>query len=57
MVDVIKSLGGSLADDIHLTDELPAQPECGGYTEEQLKEARKRVLNNNVAYGILGHAD
>jgi hypothetical protein len=56
MVDVIKSLGGSLADDMHLSDELPARP-ARGYTEAQKQEARERILNKTVAYGILVRAD
>jgi hypothetical protein len=56
MVDVIKSLGGSLADDMHLTDELPAR-QARGYTDAQKQEARERILNKTVAYGILVRAD
>lgn len=56
VVDVIKSLGGSLADDMHLADELPARP-ARGYTEAQNKEAREKIPNKTVAYGILVRAD
>ncbi len=57
VVDVIKSLGGTLSDDMHLQDELPAQPVRGGYTKEQYKQAREKILNKKVAYGILIWAD
>jgi hypothetical protein len=40
VVDVIKSLGGSLVDDMHLKDELPEREPRNGYTEEQLTAAR-----------------
>ncbi len=56
VVDVIKSLGGTLADDMHLEDELPARP-ARGYTEAQKQEARERILEKKIAYGILVRAD
>ena len=34
IIDVIKSLGGSLVDDMHLVDELPLRPP-NGYTDAQ----------------------
>jgi len=56
VVEVIKSLGGSLCDDMHLQDELPARPQ-NGYTEAQSKEARGKTLDKTLAYGILVRAD
>jgi hypothetical protein len=57
VVDVIKSLGGSVVDDMHLKDELPEREPRNGYTEEQLTAARKRIQDKTVAYGILVRAD
>jgi hypothetical protein len=57
IVEVIKSLGGSLADDMHLADELPDTRPARGYTEAQNREARERILNKKVAYGLLVRAD
>jgi len=34
LVDVIQSLEGTLSDDMHFPDELPAWAARGGYTEE-----------------------
>jgi hypothetical protein len=56
VVEVIKGLGGSLCDDMHLSDELPTRPPSG-YTDIQYKEARERILNKKLAYGILVRAD
>jgi len=56
VVEVIKSFGGSLCGDMHLNDELPARPPSG-YTDVQYKEARERILNKTLAYGILVRAD
>jgi hypothetical protein len=56
IVEVIKSLGGALNDNMHLVDELPARPPIG-YTDIQYKEARERILDKTVAYGILVKAD
>jgi hypothetical protein len=50
IVDVIKSLRGSLCDDMHLTDELPDQAR---HTAEQVREARAQIVDNKGAYGIL----
>jgi len=57
VVDVIKSLGGSLADDMHLKDELPKREPRNGYSAEQLAGARKTIQDKTVAYGILVRAD
>ncbi len=57
IVDLVKSLGGTLADDMHLTDELPATQPWNGYTEDQYEEAREKILNKKVAYGILVRAN
>jgi hypothetical protein len=54
IVDVIKSLGGSLCDDMHLVDELPDQAR---HTAEQMREARAQIINKKVAYGVLVRAD
>jgi hypothetical protein len=56
VVDVIRSLGGTLVDDMHLEDELPARP-ARGYTGAQKQEARERILDKKIAYGILVRAD
>ncbi len=55
VVEVIKSLGGTLSSDMHLNDELPVQR--ARHTDEQRKEARERIVEKKVAYGILVHAD
>jgi hypothetical protein len=55
IVEVIKSLGGSLCDDMHLEDELSVQR--ARHTEEQRREARDRIVDKKVAYGILVRAD
>jgi hypothetical protein len=39
VVDVIKSLGGTLGDDMHLADNLPARPACG-YRDAQMTVER-----------------
>jgi len=56
-VDVIKSLGGSLIDDMHLKEELPEREPRNGYTQEQMAEARARIQDTTIAYGILVRAD
>jgi hypothetical protein len=57
VVDVIKSLGGSLVDNMHLKDELPERELRNGYNAEQLAGARKIIQDKTVAYGILVRAD
>jgi hypothetical protein len=57
IVEVIKSIGGSLVDDMHLSDELPPTQPIGGYTDDQYAAARERILNKKIAYGILVRAD
>jgi len=57
IVEVIKSIGGSLVDDMHLADELPQVQPAGGYTAQQYKIARETILNKKIAYGILVRAD
>jgi hypothetical protein len=57
VVDMIKSLGGSLSDDVYLKDELQGREPRGGWTQAQLKEARDKIHNKKVAYGILVRAD
>jgi hypothetical protein len=56
LVDVIKSLGGSLCDDMHLQDNLPTRP-ARGYTEAHYRAARAKILDKTVAYEILVRAD
>jgi len=57
IVEVIKSLGGSLCDDMHLVDERPMPRPANGYTDQQYTGARVRILNKTIAYGILVRAD
>jgi hypothetical protein len=44
IVDMIISLGGSLSNDMHLKDELQGREPRGGWTENQLKEAREQYI-------------
>jgi hypothetical protein len=45
-------------DDMHLTDELPDRNRPrNGWTEAQKNEARERIENKTIAYGILVRAD
>jgi hypothetical protein len=57
VVYMIINLGGSLSDDMHLKDELQGREPRGGWTQAQLKEAREKIHNKKVAYGILVRAD
>jgi len=57
VVDMIISLGGSLSDDIHLNHDLPEREPRGGYTDQQLKDAKKTIHEKKVAYGILVRPD
>jgi hypothetical protein len=58
IVDVIKSLGGTSCDDMHLNEELPDRDRPrNGWTEQQKKDARARKENRTIAYGILVRAD
>jgi hypothetical protein len=57
IVEVIKSIRGSLVDDMHLSDELPPTQPIGGYTDDQYAAARERIMNKKIAYGILVRAD
>jgi hypothetical protein len=56
IIKVIKSLGGSLCDDMYLKKESPARPNVV-YTDQQIKDARERIHNRTVAYGLLVRAD
>ncbi len=56
VVEVIKSLGGSLCNDMHLKDELPNRSKIM-YGDQKIKDARDRIHNKTVAYGILVRAD
>jgi hypothetical protein len=54
IIDVIKSLGGTLVDHMHLVDELPVgRAPPGGYTEIHHNQARERILDKKIAYGLL----
>ena len=57
VVNVITSPGGSLADDMHLADELSTREPRGGYTEQQKQEARIRIQEKTIAHGLLIRAD
>jgi hypothetical protein len=51
----IKSLGGSLCDEMHLREELP--PRANTYTDDEIKQAKERIHDKTVAYGLLVRAD
>jgi hypothetical protein len=53
IVEVIKSIGGSLGDNMHLADELPTAPSARGYTTQQYDTAWGTIMNKKIAYGIL----
>jgi len=55
VVEVIKSLGGSFSDEMHLKDELPQRATV--YTDQEIKEAKERIHNKTMAYGLLVRAD
>jgi hypothetical protein len=57
ITDVLKSLGASLVDDMHLREELPNREPRGGFTEGQKQEAQEEVQNKTIAYGILVRED
>ena len=57
IVEVIKIIGGSLVDDMHLADELPPVPPAGGYTAQQFEVTRETIRNKKIAYGKLVRAD
>jgi hypothetical protein len=54
IVEVIKSLGESLCDDVHLTNELQ---HGARHRAELMREARAWILDKKVAYSILVQAD
>ena len=56
VVDVITSLGGSLAADMHLEDELPAREPRGEYTEQQKQEARIRIQEKNHCLWLINQS-
>jgi len=56
VVDVIKSLGGSICDPMHFKEQLPSLPNAV-YTDQQIEEAKERILDKTVAYGIFVRAD
>ncbi len=45
-----------LCNDMHLSDELPTRP-VNGYTQDQYKQVREKILDKTIAYGILVRAD
>ncbi len=53
ITEVIKSLGGSLADEMYLRDELPEREPIGRYTEAQISAAKTRIQDKRVTYGLL----
>jgi hypothetical protein len=55
-VEVIKSLGESLVDPMHLKEELPVRPNIT-YHAQEMNEAKERIHDKTVAYGILVRAD
>ena len=55
IVEFIKSFGGSLSDDMHLKEELPQGATI--YSDQEIKEAKERIHNQTVAYGLLVTAD
>jgi hypothetical protein len=56
IVEVIKSLGGSLCDEMHLREELP-QGANVVHTAQKIQEAIERIHDKTVAYGLLVRAD
>jgi hypothetical protein len=42
---------------MHFKEELPNLQSGGVYTEQQMQEAKERILDKTVAYGILVRAD
>jgi len=57
ITEVIKSLGGSLGDEMHLRDELPEREPRGGYTEAQISAAKTRIQRKTIEYSLLVRAD
>jgi hypothetical protein len=56
VVEVIKSLGGSLCDPMHLKEELPTLLNIV-YTDQQIEDTKEKLLDKTAAYGILVRAD
>jgi hypothetical protein len=57
ITEVIKSLGGSLVDEMHLRDELPEREPRGGFTAQTIADAKRRIQDKTIAYGLLVRAD
>ena len=58
ITEVIKSLGGgALVDEMHLRDELPDRESRGGFTAQQMADAKSRIQDKTIAYGLLVQAD
>jgi len=53
ITEVLKSLGGSLVDEMHLKDELPTREPQGGYTAQQIEDAKARIRDKTIAYGLI----
>ncbi len=45
-----------MIDKMHLVDELPPRL-VTGYTDVQLRQAKERILDKKIAYGLLVRAD
>ena len=57
ITEVIKSLGGLLVDEMHLRDELPERESRGGFTAQMIADAKCRIQDKTIAYGLLVRAD
>jgi shikimate kinase len=56
IIEVIKSLGGSLCDEMHLREELPPRANVV-YTDQEIRQAKERIHDKTVAYVLLVRAD
>ena len=50
-------MGGSLVDEMHLRDELPDREPRGGFTAQQIADAKSRIQDKTIAYGLLVRPD
>jgi hypothetical protein len=55
VVNIIKSLGGTLVDEMHFIDELP--PNANGHSQDQINQAKEQILEKKISYGLLVRAD
>jgi len=53
ITEVIKSPGGSLADEMHLRDELLDREPRGRFTDQQIADAKSRIQEKPIAYELL----